>query len=174
MMHPRLPRERGFSYLAVLFLVALTAAGLAALGQAWSTAAQRERERELAFRGGEIARAISAYLRAAPPGQLPASLDDLLEDRRGPSPRHHLRRRYADPFTGEPDWVLLPDAAQPGRFGAVHSRSTQPLLRAAAPDGSPLRSAQDWVFAAAGYDAAAGPAGPASGAASAPGLPVLP
>jgi hypothetical protein len=29
-----------------------------ALGQAWSTAAQRERERELAFRGGEIAQAL--------------------------------------------------------------------------------------------------------------------
>ncbi len=167
--------QRGFSYLAVLFLVALTAAGLAALGQAWSTAAQRERERELAFRGGEIARAIASYMRAAPPGQLPASLDDLLEDRRGPSPRHHLRRAYADPFTGEPDWVLVPDLAQPSRFSAVHSRSEQPLLRTAAPDGTTLRTVQDWVFAASAYDVTSGrPLPPAASASDAASMPALP
>ncbi|PTT85495.1 general secretion pathway protein, partial [Pelomonas sp. HMWF004] len=111
----RAPAQRGFSYLAVLFLVAITAAALAALGQAWSTAAQRERERELAFRGGEIAQALLRYQAASPvPGQFPAALEDLLEDRRGPVPRHHLRRLYADPFTGQPDWVLVPEPTQPG------------------------------------------------------------
>lgn len=148
--------EGGYSYLAVLFLVALTAAGLAALGQAWSTAAQRERERELAFRGGEIARAMLSYQAAAPtPGQFPASLDDLLEDRRGVTPRHHLRRLYADPFTGQPDWVLVPEPGQPGRYSAVHSRSTQPLLRAAAPDGTPTPTAADLLFAARAYEGGA-------------------
>lgn len=163
--------QRGFSYLAVLFLVAMTAAGLAALGQAWSTAAQRERERELEFRGAEIARAIAAYARATPPGQYPVALEDLLDDRRGPVPRHHLRRLYADPFTGQPDWVLVPEPAQPGRFSAVRSRSTQPLLRAMAPDGSPARKAEDRLFSAQGYDSASGqptaPAAAASQAASA-------
>ncbi|WP_213083242.1 type II secretion system protein, partial [Escherichia coli] len=92
---------RGFTYLAVLFLVAITAAGLAALGRSWTTAAQRERERELEFRGGEIARAIASYARATPnpQAQYPKSWDDLLEDRRGLKARHHLRRLYPDPFT---------------------------------------------------------------------------
>lgn len=163
--------QRGFTYLAVLFLVALTAAGLAALGQAWSTAAQRERERELEFRGSEIARAVLAYRRATgtAAGQWPATLEDLLEDRRGPVPRRHLRRLYADPFTGRPDWVLVGDPAQPGRFHAVHSRSRQPLLRAMAPDGTPLEVAQDRVFSAlaAGGHAPA-PAEAASRPASSP------
>jgi type II secretory pathway pseudopilin PulG len=146
---------RGYSYLAVLFLVALTAASLATLGQAWSTAAQREKERELEFRGREIVRAIAAYRRAAPPGQLPRSLEELVEDRRGPVPRHHLRRLYIDPFTGKPDWVLVPDPAQPGRFVAVHSRAPQPLLRVMAPDGSVIATAESWVFAASGAASAA-------------------
>ena len=143
-------RERGFTYLAVLFLVALTAAGLAALGQAWSTAAQRERERELQFRGEAIADAIASYLKAGASAapELPRTLDDLLEDRRGPKVRHHLRQRYVDPFTGEADWELVPQGADKTRFVAVRSRSTHTMLREAAPDGTVLRKASDWVFTA--------------------------
>lgn len=150
--------QRGFTYLAVLFLVALTAAGLAALGQAWSTAAQREKERELAFRGQEIARAMRSYFRATPtpPQQYPASLQDLLEDRRGPVVRRHLRRLYADPFTGQPDWVLVAAPGQPDRFSGVHSRSSQPLLRTVAPDGTTAATAEQRVFLAEA-DAAAVP-----------------
>ena len=162
---------RGYSYLAVLFLVALTAAALAALGQAWSTAAQRERERELEFRGGEIARAIANYAKATanPLLQYPTSLDELLEDRRGVQVRHHLRRRYADPFTGEPDWALEPEPGQPGRFSAVRSKSSRPLLRAFAPDGSPVHLARDLLFSARVYALDADPfrGGAAESAASA-------
>lgn len=163
--------QGGYSYLAVLFLVALTAAGLAALGQAWGTAAQREKERELAFRGGEIARAMLSYHAAAPtPGQFPASLDDLLEDRRSATPRRHLRRLYADPFTGQPDWVLVPEPGQPGRYSAVRSRAKQPLLRAASPDGTPTPMAADLLFSAWTYQSGPqrppAPPGAASQAAS--------
>jgi len=157
---------RGFTYLGMLFFVAISAAALAALGQHWSTAAQREKERELEFRGQEIARAIASYLKASPvqPPQYPASLDELLEDRRGFRPRHHLRRAYADPFTGKPDWVLVPEPTAPGRFGAVHSRSEQPLLRRLGDGDEDLVSrAADWLFAASSVvTAAAATAEPAS------------
>lgn len=144
---------RGFSYLGLLFFVAITAAALAALGQAWSTAAQRERERELAFRGGEIGRAIASYAASvgrdpSVPPQFPASLDDLLVDRRGVKTRYHLRRAYLDPFTGKPDWVLVPEPTQAQRFSAVHSRSEQVLLRETREDGTPVHMASDWVFSA--------------------------
>ena len=147
-MAPRRRLEHGFSYLAVLFLVALTGAGLAGLGQAWRTAAQRERERELEFRGGEIARAIASYQRASTvePAPYPTRLQDLLEDDRGPHIRHHLRRLYADPFTGQADWVLVPDPVNPQRFRAVHSRADTELLRSTAPDGQAIAKASDWVF----------------------------
>jgi type II secretory pathway pseudopilin PulG len=125
----RLPRQRGFTYLWLLLLVAIGAAALAALGQRASTALQREREAELIFRGREIARALASF-RAATPGDakvLPTTLAELLDDRRGPRPRRHLRRLYADPFTGRADWVLLKDSDE--RITGVRSRSAQAALR---------------------------------------------
>jgi type II secretory pathway pseudopilin PulG len=163
--------RRGFTYLGMLFFVAITAAALAALGQAWATAAQREKERELEWRGAEIGRAMASYAKANPPGQYPRSLDDLLVDRRGVQPRHHLRRAYVDPFTLQTDWVLVPDPSQPGRFSAVHSRSEQPLLKELQQDGGVVRKASGRVFAASAYaDGSPPPPQPASApsAASAP------
>src|SRR5262249_29887597 len=152
-------------------LVALTAAGLAALGQAWSTAAQRERERELQFRGEAIASAITKYQKVSPTQvpELPRTLDDLLEDRRGAVVRHHLRQRYADPFTGEADWELVPQDADKTRFGAVRSRSPHEMLRERASDGTTLNKASDWLFVAPPPDGApvAAPQ-PGASAASAP------
>lgn len=163
-------RQRGFTYLGLLFFVAITGAALAGLGQLWSTAAQRERERELEFRGGEIARAIARFAKATPSGmpRYPQTLEDLLLDVRGPKPLHHLRRAYADPFSGKPDWVLLPEASQPGGFSGVHSREERPLLRQTAPDGSALGKASDWRFLSLPYER-----GPGADA-DAPALPVQP
>jgi type II secretory pathway pseudopilin PulG len=162
-------RQRGFTYLWLIFLLAAIAAGLAALAQPVSIAARREREAELMFRGGEIARALTTY-RDATPGdakQLPASLDDLLEDRRGPRPRRHLRRLYPDPFTGAPDWVLV--TTDDGRIEGVHSRSDTPALRTVdlpgAADGVPPPVSAR-IFSAGAAPAAASAA---SAASSAPG-----
>jgi len=139
-------RERGFTYLFVLFFVAITAAAMAALGQAWSTASQRERESELEFRGGEIARAIWSYRNAGLGQQLPASFDDLIEDRRTWPYRHHLRRAYADPFTGKANWVLIAEPTQSGRFRGVRSSSEHALLRQTTHDGQKVIKASDWIF----------------------------
>jgi len=167
--------QRGFTYLGLLFFVVITSAALAALGQSWSTAAQRERERELEFRGGEIARAIERYRKAtAGPAQSPQSLDDLLQDRRGAQVLHHLRRAYVDPFTGKADWVLVAQPEQVQGFVAVHSRSERPLLRETQADGSATPTARDWIFAARLEDG--GPALPPGGAGTPPvddkGLPI--
>ncbi|MEJ6001564.1 type II secretion system protein [Paucibacter soli] len=160
--------QPGFTYLGMLFFVAITSAALAALGQHWSTAAQRERERELEFRGQEIARAIESYLLASPsqPPNYPHSFEDLLRDGRGIKPRHHLRRVYADPFTGKPDWVLLAAPADPRGFEGVRSRSEQVLLRQLGDAGSPASHASDWLFKTAPAQAKPDPTAPA---ASAPG-----
>jgi type II secretory pathway pseudopilin PulG len=119
---------RGFTYLWLLFLIAMGAAGLAAIGERWSTAMQRDRERELVFRGREIARAIAAYRAAsdAGPPRWPTGLADLVEDRRGTQPRRHLRRVYVDPFTDKSDWVPL--LAEDGGWRGVHSRADLPAM----------------------------------------------
>ncbi|XHS77025.1 type II secretion system protein [Burkholderiaceae bacterium UC74_6] len=148
--------QSGFTYLLLLFFVALTAAALAALGRSWHDAAERERERELEFRGMQIARAIHAY-RLASPGlaQNPRSLADLIHDTRGPTPRHHLREAYVDPFTGRADWQLLPDPADPRRFVGVRSRSDQRLLRRRIGSCKDVRQARDCAFLAADHEQAA-------------------
>lgn len=171
--------QRGFTYIGLLLFLAITGAALAALGQAWSTAVQRDKERELEFRGQEIARAILSYRLASPapapqasaqqgpPTQSPRALTDLLVDNRQLKPHHHLRRLYPDPLTGKADWVLIPDPANPQTFHGVRSRSEQPLMRRLRPDGTPLLKASDWVFLA--QDGAA--AAPAQGASAPPGAP---
>lgn len=143
------PPTRGFGYLGLLFFIALTAAALGALGQRWSTAAQRERERELVFRGQAIVRAIESYAAAMPQRPAyPQRLEDLVEDRRSLRPRHHLRQLYADPFTGEADWELIPaPGPAPGILG-VRSRSSRPLLMSRGPDGQPVERASGLQFMA--------------------------
>ncbi len=122
---------RGYTYLGLLFALALAGYFFARQGEVVGTAGQRERETELVFRGGEIQRAIEAYVRTTPTGakRWPETLEDLLVDRRQVQPRHHLRRLYLDPFTQQPDWELLPAPAAPGGFEGVRSRAKVKPLR---------------------------------------------
>ncbi|BAU76669.1 type II secretion system protein [Metapseudomonas furukawaii] len=144
--------ERGFTYLGVLFLVMLMGMALAGAGQLWSTTSQRARERDLLWVGNQYAQALRSYYRASPGvAQYPASLEDLLEDNRFPSPRQHLRRLYPDPITGRTDWGLV--RAFDGRIAGVYSPSRQaPLKQARFPaewvEFEGLRSYADWRFVA--------------------------
>jgi type II secretory pathway pseudopilin PulG len=116
-------RESGFSYLTVVMMVGLVGLGLAAAGTLWHTESQREREADLLFVGSQYRQAIRSYylLEPAVP-RLPASVDDLLEDRRRPEPVRHLRRAWRDPLTGD-DFVLIQAPEGRGIVG-VHSPST--------------------------------------------------
>ena len=121
----------GFTYLWLLFILAVGSATLAALAERNSTAVLRDRETELLFRGQAIAIAIASYWQATPGKNkaLPTSLQDLVDDRRGDTARHHLRRVYPDPYTGLDDWVLLKDEAA-GIVG-VHSRANARAFKTA-------------------------------------------
>lgn len=114
----------GFTYLVVLIAVALMGAALAGAGTLWSTDARRAKEAELLFAGEQIRQAIQAYYETVPAGQpnrFPARLEDLVEDRRWPKPRRHLRRIYLDPLTESRDWALVKGPGD-GILG-VHSRA---------------------------------------------------
>ena len=114
------PISRGFTYVGFLIFVALAGAGLAAYGELASHASQREKEAELIFRGNAFQAAIGSYYKKEQ--RYPASLEQLLEDKRYPMPVRHLRKLYADPMTGEPDWALV--EAPGGGVMGVHSRSS--------------------------------------------------
>lgn len=142
----------GFTYLGVLFLVMLMGLGLAGSLQAWSVSKQRERERDLLWIGDQYARALKAYYTQSPgPRQYPQRLDELLEDKRFPAPRRHLRRLYADPITNTSDWGLIktPD----GRISGVHSLSeAEPRKQSQFPlrweDFNNKTKYSDWRFVA--------------------------
>ena len=58
--------QRGFTYLAVLFIVATITAGLALIGEMWETAAKREKEAELLFIGDQYRKANGRYYESTP------------------------------------------------------------------------------------------------------------
>ena len=119
-------RQGGFTYLAVLFAVAILSGGLALVGEMWDTAARREREAELLFAGNEYRAAIQRFYLAGPQRQYPGSLEDLLKDPRRPGTVRYLRRLYPDPVTGG-DWVTI--AGPQGGIVGVHSASEARPLR---------------------------------------------
>jgi type II secretory pathway pseudopilin PulG len=119
--------QRGFTYVALLAIVAMLSVGSMAVGTMWHTAKVRENERELLAVGDEFRRAIGSYRAYVPPGQtgvvrrFPNSLDELVRDPRHPGVLRHLRRIHVDPVTGNAEWGLLrgPD----GGIVGVHSLS---------------------------------------------------
>lgn len=92
--------QRGALLIGVLVFISL--AGMAAVqaGPRWFDARQRAAEEELLFVGEQYRAAIESYWREAPNkvNKLPASVDDLIEDKRFPFPKRHLRKPYRDPL----------------------------------------------------------------------------
>ena len=120
--------QRGFTYLGLLIIVAVMGAGLAAFGQLYSHAAQREKERELIFIGNQFRGAIASYYNKSPGAKVyPKKLEDLLEDKRFPMPQHHLRRVYSDPMTGKAEWGMV--EAPGGGFMGVYSLSEETPIK---------------------------------------------
>lgn len=120
--------QRGFTYLAMLLAVAVIGVGLAAAGEVWSTAAQREKEQELLFVGNQYRRAIRLYYQNSQDQRTgvayPKVLKDLLEDKRRGDTKRHLRQLYPDPMTGKAEWGLVTIKAPDGeRIMGVYSLS---------------------------------------------------
>ncbi len=124
-----LKRNGGFTYLGVLFLVAIMGILLGATGTIWSTVQQREKERELLFVGNEFRKAIGSYYERTPGTvkRYPAEFADLLKDNRQLVTVRHLRKLYNDPITSEPKWGVV-RAADGGIMG-IHSLSTKPAIK---------------------------------------------
>lgn len=143
---------RGFTYLGVLFLIALLGATAAMASVVWSTVQRRANERELVFVGRQFQHAIDRYRQGSKDAELPypRHLEDLLRDTRAPGTRRYLRQLYPDPMSGDKDWGLirLPD----GSIVGVYSLSErEPLQRAALGHGLAFPDAKtyrDWRFIA--------------------------
>lgn len=140
-------RQCGFTYITVLFFLAVLGIGLAVTAISWQSAAQREREQELLFIGAQFQQAIALYYYRSPEGAnvYPQHLEDLLQDSRFPTVERYLRRMYRDPITGGRDWGLV--VAPEGGIMGVYSLSQQKPMRTLgldAAEGAPTY--QDWKF----------------------------
>ena len=152
-------KQSGFTYISVLFLVAMMSGCLALIGEVWHTSSVREKEAELLHIGNEYRRAIERYYLSGP-RQYPKELADLTKDPRQPGTVRHLRRLYPDPITGKDEWGLV--KSNDGGFAGVYSLSDNtPLknsgfaVRDAAFEGKARYS--DWQFVFAPPAAAAKP-----------------
>ncbi|WP_187364376.1 type II secretion system protein [Massilia genomosp. 1] len=172
----RLPGMRGqggFTYLWVLLLVAFMGLGLTVAVEVDATAARRERERELLIIGRQFQTALGRYHESeltAGKKDYPASLEELLEDRRFPGVRRHLRKIFVDPMTGNAEWGLV---MLGGRIVGVHSLSDKTPIKQAgfAPEHAALRGKQkysEWQFLYPPDLAMSEPAAGGAGAAAPP------
>jgi type II secretory pathway pseudopilin PulG len=145
--------QRGFTYLVVIFLVALLGVTSLATGLVWRFEQQRAREAELVFIGREFARAIASYRAVAEtaPQPWPRTLDALLRDSRSQTVRRHLRKIYRDPFTHRAEWGLIrtPDG---GIVGVYSLGAGRPIRRVEAPGLTVRGNAtyEEWLFLAEG------------------------
>lgn len=142
--------QTGFTYLGVLFAIALMGIALGAVGTLWQTEMQREREKELLFIGNEFRNAIKQYYHRSPGvGSYPKELKVLLKDPRLLNNQRHLRRLYTDPMTGKPEWGLIrtPDKGIMGVYSLSQGKPIKKANFSAADKGfDSARSYRDWRF----------------------------
>lgn len=134
--------QKGFTYLWVLVAVALIGVGLAATAEVWVTSARREKLVQADWAGAQYAQAIGSYYEFSPgmAKMYPNSLAELLDDRRGPIVRRHLRAAYRNPFSIDGQWelvragdsrirgvrLLMPEDVEPRERMYVYARPSVP------------------------------------------------
>jgi len=122
-------RERGWALLTMVLAALLVSVSGTTAFASMRLERERERQLELLATGRSIVLALRSYNKAewATQPEWPRDLSELVEDRRSPSVRRHLRRVPVDPITGKPEWVLLLEG---GRIIGVHSPGkTKTLIR---------------------------------------------
>ncbi len=137
---------RGYAMAALLALMVVMAIVLSMALPAWRTAAQREKEDELIFRGGQYARAIMLFQRKYA-NTFPPNLDVLLNE-------HFLRKKYKDPMTADGEFQMIyanqQSSAQPsaGGTGIVPTQG-QPQQRATTVGAGTTQAAQGGIIGVA-------------------------
>jgi hypothetical protein len=145
------PAAAGFTYVLVLFLVALLSAMVAKAGELWHTAQVREREVDLLFVGNQYRKAIEMYYvnTPGPVKRYPRELSDLLQDPRQQAVRRYVRKLYRDPVTRKSEWGIV--KATDGGIAGVYSLSNdEPMKKAnfvtANQDFRDKTKYSDWKF----------------------------
>lgn len=143
-------KARGFAYPALLVGVVVFGIGLAKVGEWASQQRRREDERALRWAGEHVVLAIKSYYYSSPslPRAMPKSLEDLVDDKRFPVARRHLRDVPFDPISRSKDWGIV--RAPNGGVTGVYSKGGGTPLSAVGPSGADAAQARttyaDWKF----------------------------
>jgi len=106
----------GYTILLLMFMVFVMSIGLMIAVPVWQTQIQREKEKELIFRGKQYVEAIRLFQRKKP-GAFPRDFEELIEEK-------CLRKQFEDPMSPDGKWNLILMAQ-----GPVSRRARQPARR---------------------------------------------
>ena len=147
-------KQRGFTYIGVLVILAVMMMALGATSQIWHTVMQREKEQELLFIGHQFRAAIGQYY-AQSGGRYPLNLEALLESNdlgvtgAGAKKSRFLRKIYLDPMTNDSHWGLVtgPDKSVQGVYSLSEEKpfKTTGFINADA-DLALAKKYSDWQF----------------------------
>jgi type II secretory pathway pseudopilin PulG len=148
---PRRQAQVGFTYIAVLAIVAMIGVALATISTRWADQVQREREQQLLRVGHLYAEALQAYHRGSPGSDKtwPKDMSELLQDPRMLGTVRYLRMPYTDPMMpGQPFGIVR---AADGTIRGVYSTSTATPFHDGPVDLDvvvlpPARHYADWQF----------------------------
>lgn len=140
-------RETGFSYVVVMFLIAVLSIVSVRALEYTLTAEKRSKEAELLWKGAAYREAIRLYYQSGK--ELPENLQALIYDGRQSIPERHLRKLYRDPITGSKEWGEVRDANK--KLIGVYSLSdAKPIKQNGFPDGvrgyENAMHYRDWKF----------------------------
>lgn len=163
--------EAGFTYIVALVMVVIMGIMLGAIGQSVKVIMQREREKELIFRGLQYRDALELWSKKNPNNLLKAETIKNLEDKLVAGgdklgKEFYLRKIYKDPITGS-DFVLVKDKVTQEIQGVKSTSSEEPFKQGDFPEviksfeGKKKYSEWEFVFKK-GLKTPAGSAAPGS------------
>jgi type II secretory pathway pseudopilin PulG len=122
-------RQRGFTYLSLVILLAIMGLVGAAALKVDALLARAAAEQELLEIGAAFSAALDSYAAATPQGKptQPPTLQDLLKDNRFPTVRRHLRKIFVDPVSGKAEWGITYVGDKLGVIGIYSLSQAQPL-----------------------------------------------
>jgi type II secretory pathway pseudopilin PulG len=144
--------QRGYTYIGLLILVAVTATLSAGLLRTGAVVQRHVAEEALLEAGSDLGNALYSYARATPQGQnpRPQRIDDLLHDPRFTKITvRHLRRVPLDPMTGKERWGELLSDRAPGidAFYSLSDLQTQrTTFKPKFEDFADKRYYREWLF----------------------------
>lgn len=119
----------GFTYVGMVFFVAILGLVGAATLKVDSLLRRAAAEQDLLEIGAEFSEALRSYAAATPRGYptAPPTLQDLLKDPRFPGTRRHLRKIFVDPVTGKDAWGIVYQGDKIGVLAVYSLSQAQPL-----------------------------------------------